>query len=373
MMTENLENDDELELEQDSDGAESVEDSARAVLEELSGETETDRTNEGTAVKKSKEPAVDTSEAARILANSKRPKKRQIVDASQLQTESGKEAASEPPLEPPQRFPVEYKEQFHKLPRPVQAQALEFWNGMESNMTKRLQEASRYVQKYQQVDQLMQHYVPLIHESGFTETQFLGEMFATWKNLKENPVGTVQKIIQNLGITPDQLAGQQNHQVQQHIPANLLTTDEFERKLEEREQRVRSQMALQNAVNEVAQLRNERDLQTGTYKYPELWDDTFLQRVQPLVKYHRETHPEISVAEATRRAVVTHRSQLADAGSPSPMNTRLTPQDEIQRIKQASVSVRPRGNGTIPTLSQAKRGESVRESAEAILAEFSRH
>lgn len=374
-MTETLEIDEDLEVEEESTRPESVEDSARLALEDLASENdETDEPEHGAEAKESKESTVNASEAARILAKSKKPKKRQVIDAAQLQTGANKEAASDTPLDPPARFPVEAKEQFHKLPKVVQQQALEFWNGLEGNMTKKLQEASRYAQKYQHIDQLMGHYIDDIHSSGFTDSQFLAEMFATWRNLKNNPVSTVQKIIQNLGITPEQLSGQQQApQVQQHIQSNALTAEQVERILEQREQRNLQQASLNAAVNEVAALRNERDPQQGTYLYPELWDDSFLQRVQPLVKYHRETHPGISIAEATKRAVLTHRSQMAAAGSPSPMNTRLTPQDEIQRVKAASVSVRPRGNGTIPTLSQAKKGESVRESTEAILAAFNRH
>lgn len=362
---------------------ESAEESARAILDELGAfsDEEADKSVSGSEGQEAEEPAkVDASEAARILANSKRGnkgKKRQVVEAKELDAANAAlvEGSTPARIEPPARFPVEKKEWFNRQPREVQEEVTKGWGEIESHTTKMWQELNRQSQRYGQLEQVVNHYLPQWGMRGMTDVQAISELCAAQDMIIKDPLKAYDLMLRKSGITPEQLYeyrngnGAQNVQPAPQPQNNFLTREELLRTLAERDQFIQGQSALGAAQAEIRQVQNELNSEGG-YLYPELHSEAHLQRVKPLVEDLRKTQPGISWAEATKRAVHTLRLLSGNVGSPSSNGSRLPQQSDIERARAASVSVRPRGNGVIPTTTRAKPGESARESAEAVLAMF---
>jgi len=85
----------------------------------------------------------------------------------------------------------------------------------------------------------------------------------------------------------------------------------------------------------------------------------------------RKTQPNIPWGEAFKRVV--QQLRVFDGkytGSPSAASSPKLPTNDIQRVKNASVSVRGRGNPAIPNSAIAKRGESLDDSIAAVFDEL---
>lgn len=387
---ESQETDDELEKVAEAIKPETVEESARAVFEELKGKTDEDETDKSIQRDKSKKTkedktSVDASEAGKILAESKKKSKKKIIPAAELEpetqhfTEKEEDEKPEPQqvrLEPPQRFPVEKKEWFNKQAREVQEEVVKGWGEIESHTTRLWQDLNREKNEVAQINQVIKHYAPQFHEQGLTEAQAVAELCATYANLRNQPLQTVDKMLTKMGITPEQLYefrqnGRQSQGIQQNQNQSQnsgLTREELLSILQQRDQETQSQIALNSAVSEVNQVKNQVG-NDGRYLYPELHDSNQVERIKPLVEAVRKTQ-QLSWGEATKQAIQTLRILDGKYSSPSSGSPGLSREQELAKVKAASVSVKSRGNGAIPTVMQAEKGESARESAAAVLAMF---
>jgi hypothetical protein len=391
---------DELDTEPEADERPAtLGDTLREVYEELEADAaETDSEairDQGTS---SQEPAQssDVSEAARTLARSKAKKRRTTVNlqpGAPAQAEAFPETEGQTPgtdeqvgahssrkLDPPIGWPVADKEEFNRLPDVAKAQALDFWNRMDTRFTQGTQELARHRQRYQQLDELMDYYVPRWNIAGMTGQQVAAELFATHDLFTKDPLEAAHRLLNNVGITPEQIHAyrQQGGAEGQYGPQGQSQptyqvdprVDEIYNWLQSSRQS-QEQQHLQAGVSQVEAVRNERT-GDGRYLYPELWNDTYLlERVQPLVSSVLKTQPGVSLGEATKRAVHTLRMLDGTAnGSPSQNGSGLSAQ-EIANVRNASASVRGRGNAGIPTVTAAQPGEKMRDSLEAVWQQLS--
>lgn len=284
-------------------------------------------------------------------------------------------------LSPPERWPVESKEEFHKLPPVAQKEVLSFWNGIESHTTKLWQDLNREVDQNREVNEIVAHYLPGWNVKGITKAQAIAELCAAQDYLIKSPIEGVARIMQKTGVTLEQLedfasgGGARASQSQQGQVSSQLTADEVRRIIQESLQQQTAHGELESARAEVVAVRDELDSE-GRYKYPELHDASYIERVKPLVEDIRRTQPGISWAEATKKGVNTLRILEGRApsinGSPSPSNPRLSRENEIASVRAASVSVRGRG-GAAPKIAVAKPGESIEESLRTTIASLSQN
>lgn len=357
---------------------ESVADSVRAAMQELGSETDQDlQGSEG----ETSPTAEETANAARTLAKSK--KKRQTFEAKDLDAgTNGKKANSgqnQERIEPPFRFPVEKKEWFNRQPREVQEEVSKAFHEQESHFTKTTQELAREKSRYSEVNQVVDSYLPKWGIAGLTPQAAVAELCATQDWIMRDAVAAYSHMLQKSGLTPEDLieardgqgyAPQQQQRYAQPAPEILDLTNKVNTLYSQLEQgRLnQQQQALSTAVGEVDLVRRETTAD-GTYLYPELWDQAQLQRVQPFVEDLRKTQPGISWSEATKRAIHTLRVLDGRIGSPSPTGQKL-PNQDINRLKSAAVSVTGRGNGLTPVTGLAQKGESVADSLRAVMAGF---
>ena len=374
------------------EGPESVEDSARAVLAEMGELAAADEAEPEPEAK----PTIEPSEAARILAQSKKPKpgkgervtaKAQKRELSVAPKEGELPAASEK-VEPPARMGVKDREWFMQQPPEAQRALKSAFDNLDGHYTKQFQVLQRQKARHTEIESVLEQYRPAWHQQGMSEAQAIRELASTGAAMRTDPVGTIQRLMQVTGVTVDHLAGYQPAAHRQAQPAHqpqqqFLTRDDLTRIMAEENQRSQMSSQVQASTQDMERLRNELD-PTGTrYFYPELWDTNqpgqwnagYLARVQPLVEDVRKTQPGLSYGEAVRRAIHTLRllngEQTNTNGSLSPANPRLPNREqELAAARHASSSVRSRGNGLIPAVTQATGKESYEESARAVLAQF---
>lgn len=380
---------------------ESVEDSARAVIEELGGISVDG--DEPTEPEGEEKHTIAPSEAARILARSKGGAKKGKGEQAKAKAEkrelsiSPKEqpGANQEKVEPPQRLSVADKEWFLKQPIEAQRGLRQAYDNLEGHFTKRLQDVQREAEEVREVRDVIKQYRSIWHGRGISEGQAIRELAATGEAIRTKPDETIANLVKVTGVPLERIAqllgGQAPHQGQAQYqqpaqPQSLLTRDDVLRILQEREHQSSFQTETQRATQEYEQVRNELT-PDGRYLYPELWDPNahgywsaaYLARVQPLVESLQKTHPGLAHGEKLKRAIHTLRMldghQVPPAqttnGSPSLQSSRLPNREqEIATARNAAVSVRSRGNGLIPAVTQADKPESVEESARATLAAF---
>lgn len=393
---------------------ESLEEAIFGAIQESGGETPSPVTpisepakeepvkDEGAQKKEGSEPENPLREAARTLAAGKKGKgKKQVIENEQLDIPAkptqpllnGSTPPNEPEPEetytPPQRWDIKDKEEFHKLPKIAQKQVVDYWGGIERHTQHLWQDLNRQKGRYTEANDVLDQYLPRWNINNITPAQAIRELCAAQDLINSNPIHGIALLMQKTGVTPEHLeefrqgrggapAPQYSPQPQQNGSPNesRLTREDIRREIEESLKSQQSQSAMRGDVDALEGLRNE--VASGQYQYPELWDGSnqagnywnasYIERVKPLVEGLRKTQPQIAIVEATKRAIATLRHfDGQSSGSPSPTAQRLSPQQEIQRAKAASVSVKGRGAAQ-PVLAEAEAGEKIEDSVRAAMS-----
>lgn len=379
---------DDFELETEQAAAfnrpESMEESAAAVLAELRGEagneeSQADENLQGDEGKKAEEPIRDPSEAARILA-SQRKQKRKTVEAKDLEPVKGKKekapdpAVSDEKFEPPAWLDAKHKEEYDKLPVELKRFGQKYFKDTQAGITKLVQEIQPLKQRYAGFDHLVRNYEPEWHKRGIPTEAALAQMCADWKARVSNPLQHIADAMDQARITPQALADfldqrQGGRSVQQYQQQKdfAVTPEDIRRIVAEEsarsQQMYQGQTALMQAKAEVDSVRQLRN-QAGQYLYPELHGEQ-PKGLDILVQFEKDSDPSISWAEATKRGINVYRYRNGSQG-PVSSPQRLTPQQEIEKVRSAAVSTRGRGNPSIPRIASAKTGESINESADIV-------
>lgn len=378
MIDENLDQTESLEPEIEQQ--ESVEDTVARAFAEASGEI-----NEPEAPVQGDQgpskPEVNASEAARILASSKKGKfgkAKKVVEAADLEPVTP--APVEPPLSAPQSWKIEEKDWFNKQPREAQQAILRREAERDAYFTKTSQELQRERQKFGECNQLLEQAALEWGHNGITPASGLSQLLAMQKLLATDTKQGLAKIMQLNNVTIHDLAdyvqqgGQQSYQPQPQQQQNIpLTPDAIRQMILETQQQQAEQAYLQQAAADVESMALENG-PTGQPVWPELRQPMQVERVKSLVKDLVErTHPGISIVEATKRAIFTIRTLDGTLnGSPAAaISPRLPTQaNDLARAKGAAVSVRGRGNASVSNTYQAKPGERVEDTIRATLAQF---
>lgn len=324
----------------------------------------------------------ESTKAAKTLANlknraTKGPK--QVVDASQLEATPPKLAAPKGPidrLEPPQRFPVERKEWFNKQPRELQQQITKDYSEWEGQFTKTQQEAVRIKSQLQNtaselgssLDVIKQN-APIWAKRGITPSAALTESVQLINDINENPHSAILDLCSKANVTLEELyqiqqqGGFRQQQQKVEQPKNSYLTKE---QLYEEMNNIQRQNQDRAAIDELFKLQNTVDAQ-GSYLYRELHDAESIERLKPLTDRVRKSQPGISWTEATKQAIVWDRQLRGISGPPSSNSVGLPP--NIQKIKQATLSINQRGAPTVPTIANGKSNEKMEDTVARSIAE----
>lgn len=355
----------------------SLEDSIRSAFSEAKGDKEV----QGDESKEGEKPPLQQERPRAKDGKFKKGKVKtydfnnQTREATPQQTDTQSQQQAE--IEPIHYWTVETKEWFNKQPGEYKKQLIKEAKEREAHTTKLWQNLQRQNQRYSGIDQVIQHYAPKWHEKGFDEVTALRQLAAHYDNLESNPLQAIYNVMAQKGLSLDDLHNfvQTGGQIpQQNYPSQqdsvLRSEVEQLKSIILGAQQEQAQAVVSSAVSEINTLRNEKT-QDGRYKYPKLWDSQYLTRVQPLVEQVRQTYPGITWRDATLKAHQAIEAWEGNLGSPSPNNTKLSQSQELQRAKQASVSVRSRGSAQItPVVHKPKPKEKIEDSIRASIAQM---
>lgn len=390
---------------------ESVEESARIVFEQLESKAKEDapqeevKADEEKPAEEEQTPEQKAAEETRLRDEQGRfkklpkGKKRQVIEATDLdarnvdqkslrQPLSAEHILETPPgqspkqtLEAPAMWPVEDKEWFNQQPEVVQKNALNWFTNQQRGIKKVAQEMITQRDMHAASNQVYENYRKY-WPAHMSRHQVDAELYESARRVNEDPYPAVTQILAVRGITPQMMvdywqkgeaptnSATQNNQTQN----NSLHPDQIRAIISEEFQKNSSQQQNAREAMEVEALRQEKD-QLGKYRYPELWDANnadgnywnahYLQRLDALTVDLQRTKG-LSGAAATKEGIRILRLADGTASPTSSLPSSRLSQQELQTIKAASGSVKSRGNGAIPITSGARKGESVRESAEIV-------
>lgn len=271
-------------------------------------------------------------------------------------------------IQPPASWKVEAKEWFNAQPIEAKRELARRVADHERQFTKITQELQAEKRKYSEIEKAIEPYREQWHLSGVDETRAIRSLAAADAMLKKDFEGGMSMLAKMKGMTLRQLAdkieGQNGANTSQSQPdfnnianPHLLNLESKVRELEERllsEQKEKERIAIDSALNDLYELRDETDAY-GRYLRPELHDNDTVSKLVPLVEGLSLSFPNEKPRELLLRAYTAY------TGKPA-IQTRVPQTNHVENAKKASLSVRGSPSGvTMPKKSEVP--DSVEDTA----------
>lgn len=278
----------------------------------------------------------------------------------------------------PARLTEQGKQIFNQLPPPLKAATARLFKDVERQSHQHWQQLSAATQAANGITQGVRSYLmerPHLVEAGYTEGKMVSELLAAHMKLErpETKLSEYARIGSQIGLTPEEYAqlgaalgyqpgsvpsGSQGD-ISNHPRVRALeeTVLELQQNLNpvvssyQRTAQMQFEKEVDSTASEIDAVRNEKD-HLGKIRYPELFNDDFLESVKPLVVGLRGSFPGISWGAATRAAyyealgadkfaAVAQAKRDIDGNSNQPNPTRLpSNSQQLERATLAAVSVR---------------------------------
>lgn len=287
--------------------------------------------------------------------------------------ELAKEFEIDPELLPPERLNAAERQLFSNLPKGMKRGVARMFKNHEGMATRAQQEYSSATREARGVIDAVQPYLNKWGQSGWTAPAAIAQLASAHERLV-NPQTSFQTFVElgkDIGIDFEQLArvarGEASAPTQQQFapPTQAAIPEDLRNKVD----RLYSSYEQQEYQREVLPIlsqfeavQNEINPATGDYTYPELHDDSYLERLKPLVSSLLGTVPGITPGDALKKAY--HMSKGTDyqpSNSFQPTARIPAANNTPQRAIPAAVTVRGR---TAPMT--ATRGSGVEPPSEAL-------
>tara|TARA_R110001592_G_scaffold190810_1_gene436837 strand:+ start:291 stop:1445 length:1155 start_codon:yes stop_codon:yes gene_type:complete len=122
------------------------------------------------------------------------------VDATKVEAKT-----KESPLKAPDHWPEVDKSKFDSMPKDAQEWALERYNSMTADYTRKTQEAAQIRRQYQPMDQVLAPVRGQLQANNINEAEYVSRLIEADKMLQQNPVGAIQYLAQQAGVNLDTL------------------------------------------------------------------------------------------------------------------------------------------------------------------------
>lgn len=284
------------------------------------------------------------------------------VEKSQVAPKKPEKAKKAPRPEPaaeiraPNRFKVEHKEVFNKLPPELKRALSDMVRDHEGSYTRAMQTAAAKEKEAAHVIEAVRPYLlahPELQDAGYTESRIVSSLIAAHQRLT-NPKTAKQayyELGKQIGIPDATLQGIVAGQAQE--PPDITQHPQF-RALQQELNQVKSTIGnsqqqqfnatVDTIVSEIEAVREETDA-NGRYLYPRLHDAEFLESAKPLVSALRKARPQLSYGAAFKEA-----HQILNGGhSSQPIQARLPAKQTNEQARAAAVSVRGRSAVAAPS------------------------
>ena len=266
----------------------------------------------------------------------------------------------DPELEPPSRFSSRAKQLFSNLPKGLKRELNKTVRDLEALGTRERQtEKQQIEQERQSVAAIHSAVAPYLPKWGRPAAQAIAELAAAHEKLT-NPETSFREYVK-LGQLLGHDVSHYTQQLAQKDPSFIdVTSNPAIRSVIETNNQLLNwknqidaqseQQAVSRIVSEIDTVRQERDPASGRHKWPELYDEVFLQSAKPLISARVRNVPGMSYGEAAIREVLAARGHNASATS-TPTNRNSLPAAESTRAPSAALSVRSRSAPAVGTQS----------------------
>jgi len=183
------------------------------------------------------------------------------------ETEEDEETADASPIDPPQHWAEEHKEQFRNLPRTAQDFVLERHKQMEADYTRKTTEIAD-VRKA--IEPVKQH----LELNGISEGDYISRLRAADQYLSQSPQEAIQWLAQSYGIDLSKFGQQQESEDDEFKDPYVQQLEEKVRNLEgqfQSRQQQEQQASQQQVEQQVQEFANATDEQ-GNPKHPHFPD-----------------------------------------------------------------------------------------------------
>lgn len=277
---------------------------------------------------------------------------------SEKQTDPAEQKANDQPiedfdpeLEPPSRFSNRAKQLFSNLPKGIKRELNKTVRDLEALGTRERQtEKQQLEQERQSVSAIHAAVAPYLPKWQLPAAQAIAELASAHEKLT-NPETSFREYVK-LGQLLGHDVSHYTRQLAQKVPSFIdVTSDpaiksviETNNQLMEWKQQIEAQQTRQDAdriYSEIESVRQERDPASGRQRWPELFDEVFLQSAKPLISAMVGNGAATSYADAARKAVIALRGDSSPQPS-IPTSRPSLPAAESTRAPSAALSVRSR-------------------------------
>ena len=284
---------------------------------------------------------------------------------------------------PPARLNQADKQLFEKLPPQLKKAFSRTIKDLEANATRTNQEAAQLKEQARGVLDAVQPFATKWAERGYTVPSAIASLaaaqekltnpetkFETYVNLGRDIGINFEDVIKAVNGEFDGVSQPQsnNFDITQH-PQYLALQNKVDA-LYSTHERQQLDQVVTPIVQEMEAVRGETDPATGDYKYPELFDDEYLESLKPLVSAMVENVPGLGYGEALKRAHFVRQGQTFPQQAAAPrvaprLQPTAQPQQQLNRSVSAAQTLRGRVAPIAPKGSALEPPESALKDARA--------
>jgi hypothetical protein len=246
------------------------------------------------------------------------------------------------PIETPNSWSGESKQAFAKLPKDLQQEVIRREKETQSILTRTTQEKAGLENTFKKLDEKLTPYAQDIKDSGLSPEEYLAEVCAGQRILSSNPRAGILQLMQNEGITVQDLLN--GNQGQQSINPDLQrlqreiaeTRNAFEADKKAQAQAIHEEQT-QNLLIEAQNFIDTKD-SLGNPKYPFIEREEVIEEVSLLAKTYRES-PSFKHLSNTQIWEKAYNKAISDNGSVQAdlekMNAKAQQAAKLKKVQDA--------------------------------------
>lgn len=301
-------------------------------------------------IKAKTEPTQDPQEESTSEEVAHDPKQ----DTEEAPREVLKQGEKDYSIKAPAFLSLEGKEAFNRAPKKVKKEFAKLLESQQRHFTERTTEISNKEKSYTGIEAVLNDYRPKWDMLGVAPEKILRGLAAAHDRLMTQPEEALAYLIKERGANLDKIhallgiegkaattqARAAEVDIESHPKFRALTNTVTELQNERVQKQTQAQNAEVSSIqSEFEAVRDEVD-SSGKYRYPEMHDGKFLDRMKPLLEGLVASRPDLSWRERAKRAhsILTDRS-TGDTPQRLPANN----QTQVAKAKASSVSIRGRG------------------------------
>lgn len=295
---------------------------------------ETESTEETSETANTSEEAGGESDETQEVSIEAEPEKSEEAEAETQEEETAEGAESKPTVEAPSDWPEDWQSKFATVESDEQRQLLiDQYKSFQADYTRKTQEIA-------EVRKAIEPMKEQLDLRGISEGQYIRQLAAADKYLSEKPIEAMQHLMQNYGISAEQIVGKSEDDYSDP-EVSKLQQEIKDLKQHLQQQTQQQQQASEEQVNQqVTQFATETD-ENGHLKHPDF--DHLKPAMAGLIQSGHAKDLEDAYEQAKWADPQIREKLLAEQTRQATQQTEKQRKEKAQKAKQAST---PASTGT---------------------------